>query len=283
MLGNLAVSLNQPIFWIGPKKGYTYELTQTQNGSVFIRYLPPGVQVGADKPYLTVATYPFPGAYAGLKREAGVKGAVSAKITGGGLVVLDEAYPKSVHLAYRGVNYQVEVFDPTPARAMEIVAAGRVGFFGRLHAANPSTAASASRPEAASVADLRSLASSLGHPIYWAGPKHGPTYELTLTRNGTVFIRYLPKGVNVGTPKAAYLTVATYPFPGAFAAVQRAATGNGAVSIKLPGGGLGVVDTQYPESIHLAFPGSNYQVEVFDPSPARVRQIVGSGRVRAIG
>ena len=86
---------------------------------------------------------------------------------------------------------------------------------------------------------------------------------MTQTSSGNVFVRYLPPGVKVGA-SAPYLTVATYPFPNAFAAVKRTVKGNSAGTIKLPGGGLAVVDRQYPKSIHLAYPGSNVQVEVFD-------------------
>ena len=62
-LADLAAEVQHPIFWLGPKRGFTYELTQTRSGKIYVRYLPDGVEVGADKPYLTVATYPFPGAY----------------------------------------------------------------------------------------------------------------------------------------------------------------------------------------------------------------------------
>jgi hypothetical protein len=37
----------QPIYWIGPKQHYLYELTRTQKGNVLIRYLPPGANVWA--------------------------------------------------------------------------------------------------------------------------------------------------------------------------------------------------------------------------------------------
>ena len=69
-LADLAAAAQHPIFWLGPKRGFTYELTQTGSGKIYVRYLPRGVDVGAAKPYLTVATYPFPGAYPAI-REAG--------------------------------------------------------------------------------------------------------------------------------------------------------------------------------------------------------------------
>ena len=93
-----------------------------------------------------------------------------------------------------------------------------------------------------------------------------------------MFIRYLPRGVRVGT-NAEYTTVATYPFPQALAAIRRVARGNEADLIKLRGGGLAVIDGQYPRSIHLAFPGSDYQIEVFGPSPAQARRLVASQKI----
>ena len=135
---------------------------------------------------------------------------------------------------------------------------------------------------AVSPAELSALAATLRQPIYWLGRKPGVTYELARTGAGAVFVRYLPSGVAPGA-KRPHLTVATYPFPGAFAAVRRTAAQNPTGTIRLSGGGLAVVDAGYPKSIHVAYPGVPYQVEVFDPSPARARAIVSSGEVRAVG
>jgi hypothetical protein len=277
-LTELARTLGHPIFWVGPKTGYTYELTQTGTGKVYIRYLPAGVEVGSDKPYLTVATYPFPGALAALQKQSKAKGAVAVRLPRGGLAVLDNGYPESTHVAYPGVDYQVEVFDPSPAAAMQTVAAGHLAALGGLQSTRPDTG---SKPIALSEQTLRAVAVKLGHPVYWAGPRAGYSYELTTASNGNVYIRYLPPGVRAGAI-AGYLTVATYPFPGALAAIRRQTKGHAADTIELAGGGLALVDHAYPKSIHLSYPRSDYQVEVFDPSPARVRQIVGSGRIAAI-
>jgi hypothetical protein len=171
------------------------------------------------------------------------------------------------------------VFDPTAGNATAELAAGQLVAFGDLNASTPAPAA----PEAtaASVGDLRSLAGSLGHPIYWVGPKKGYTYELAQSGGG-VYLRYLPPGVQVGA-KGLYLTVATYPFPGAFGAIRALAKNKRERPVKLPDGGLAVIDATHPRNIHLAYPGSTVQVELFDPSPARIRQIAGSGQVSAIG
>ena len=67
-LRTLSATVGQPIYWAGPKPGYLYELTRTSNGSVFIRYLPPGAKVGSKQAiYLIIATYPYRGALQALR------------------------------------------------------------------------------------------------------------------------------------------------------------------------------------------------------------------------
>src|SRR5918994_1117763 len=109
--------------------------------------------------------------------------------------------------------------------------------------APPSAAGSGA--SAASESELRAFADSVSHPVYWAGPKEGYTYELTQTTKGLVYVRYLPEGTDVGDPRSQFLTVGTYPRAGAFAELQRAAKAKGAVSLKVgddgppPAGGSG--------------------------------------------
>jgi hypothetical protein len=277
----LAKSVGHPVFWVGPKEGYTYELTQASNGSIYVRYLPPGEKVGVKTPYLTVATYPFPGAYAAIKKVAKQKGVTRLALAHGGLAEVSRDSPQSVHAAYPGVDYQVEVFDPTDGTAAGLVTTGQLAALGKLKASvRPEQ--TAARPSAVSAAELRSLAASLGHAVYWVGAKKGYVYEATQTPSGQVYVRYLPPGVAVGA-NSPQLTVATYPFAGAFSAILALAKQKGAVTIKLDNGGRAVVDPSRPSSIHLAYPASNYEIEVFDPSAARVRRIVSSGQVQSIG
>ena len=133
-------------------------------------------------------------------------------------------------------------------------------------------------PVGLSARGLRTLARNVKEPIYWAGPMPGITYELTRTRNGSVYIRYLPRGVEPGE-KADLLIVATYPFSKAFNGLKQVAKGQ---EIKLPGGGIAVVDQNYPKSVHLAYPGVNWQVEVYDPSPERALEVASSGDVAPV-
>ena len=135
---------------------------------------------------------------------------------------------------------------------------------------------------AASPQSLRALARAAGHPIYWAGPRADVKYELTQVTDGRIYIRYLPKGVPIGDRRAAYLIVATYPVKDAYKAVRTAAKESGAVTFHTKRGGLAVYNQSAATNVYLAYPGSKYQIEVFDPNPSQARQLVRSGTVRPI-
>lgn len=148
-------------------------------------------------------------------------------------------------------------------------------------AATPPTAASTTTVQAASVATLRALPGSLGHPVYWDGPRTGATYELTRTPDGRVYVRYLTAGAKVGSPLPDFLTVGTYVVPNAEAAVAAAAAQPGAVKLPLKGG-VAFYDSARPTSIYFAYAGSDVQVETYDPSASVARQLVESGAVKPV-
>jgi hypothetical protein len=123
----LPSSLGHDVYWAGTKSGYTYELTRTEHGEIYLRYLPPGVQVGDRRPrFLTVGTYPNAGAFAALKKASRRKGAITRSIAGGGLAVTNKTIPRSVYFAYPGSDFLQEVFDRSPKIARSLVISGRV-------------------------------------------------------------------------------------------------------------------------------------------------------------
>jgi hypothetical protein len=134
-------------------------------------------------------------------------------------------------------------------------------------------------PVALSASGLTTLATTVAQPIYWAGPRVDYLYELRRSADGNVIIRYLPPDVPAGSPSASFLTVATYPFRDAFQALKKVDGRH----ISIPGGGVAVVGSTYKKSIHLAYPNVDYQVEVYDPSPAHALALVKSGRVQPAG
>jgi hypothetical protein len=124
-----------------------------------------------------------------------------------------------------------------------------------------------------SPARLRSLASTLAYPLYWAGPRAGTRYELTQA-DGRTYIRYLPRGVASGDPRAGFLAIGSYAAPNAFAQTRAAGTQPGAVMLALPGGGVAVYSAKRPTSVYFAYRGSDVQVEVYHPDGNAARQLV---------
>ncbi len=258
-----------PVFWAGPRPDMRYELSQTSDGRIYIRYLPSGVAPGDPRgDFLTVGTYPQPGALEVVRRRGSEEGAVLRELENGGLAVHNESSPTSVYVAYPAIPRLVEVFHPSAETAQELASSGRivplVGDGG---------------PAAATEEELREAAAEIDHPVYWLGPREGFTYELTRLPNRQAFIRYLPEGVEVGDGRPEFETVGTYPVPDALGAIERAARAPGAVGFALPAGGRGYYRESKPTSVYFALPESDLQVEVFHPDAARAQELVRSGAV----
>jgi len=271
-LNAVAATIGHPVYWVGAEPGSTYELTRTDDGRIYIRYLPRGTSVGSPRgDFLTVGTYPQPRAFETLKATAKKQGAATIALSDGGVAFKDTNRPTSVYAAYPGSDYQIEVFDPLGGRALELVRMGKL-----VPLAKPVSSAT-------SPAGLRALARRLGHAIYWAGRDPKVTYELTTTKDGRVYIRYLPPGARVGNRSANYLTVGTYPQPNAFETVKAAAARIQATPIPLPGGGLAYIDTSRPTSAYIAYRGADLQIEVYTPDRARTERLVTSREIVPVG
>lgn len=137
-------------------------------------------------------------------------------------------------------------------------------------------------PVAATVADLRALADEVEHPVYWAGARPGNTYELTRTPDGRIYIRYLPRGTELGDPSPTFTSIGTYPQADAFGATEQVAAQAGAKSYNTKTGALVVQDPDKPTSVYFAFKDVPYLVEVFDPSAAKALDLALSGKVRLL-
>jgi hypothetical protein len=137
-------------------------------------------------------------------------------------------------------------------------------------------------PVAASQERLRDLSAEVGRPIYWVGPRADETYELTRTAQDRIYVRYLPSGVPVGTNEASYTIVGTYPVAHAYGVLKALAKKSGEVSFTAPHGGIAVYGTARPTNVYLAYPGSDVQIEVYDPSAERARALITSGQISPV-
>jgi hypothetical protein len=126
---------------------------------------------------------------------------------------------------------------------------------------------------------LRELAQLYG-PLYWVGERKGTRIEATVADSGSVYLRYLDDGVAPGD-KGEYLTVATYPVVEAYSTLL-AAKGKGVDVVQTQQGGVIANFDSSPESTYFAFPGGNFQVEVFSPEKDQANKLVTDGDVTPV-
>jgi hypothetical protein len=274
-LATLVQAAGQTVYWVGERPGVQYELSQNDT-QTYVRYLPTGVAAGDERQLLTIGTYPVDNAYdvtAGTREQ----GAEVIDIPGGGVAAVSAKQPTSVYVAFPDVDYQIEVYDPDPAVARKLATSGAVQVVPA-----PEAVAQARGPERATVPDLRALAKSLGHPLYWAGPRAGTTYELKVNEDGAVYIRYLPPGKDVGSNDGV-LTVVTYPVTNGFEVTKGGGKVKGTVTKDLAGGAVAIYASDNPHNVYVGFPGEDVQVEVYSPSPAQAPSLVTRGKIVPVG
>jgi hypothetical protein len=120
-LKSFAEDADRTIYWAGERPTTVYELTETESGRIYVRYLPGGSEAGErGVELLTVGTYPVGDAAAALERAARAEGKELARSDGGAVVLLDTKRAENVHMAYPGAPEQIEVYSPTPRVALRL-------------------------------------------------------------------------------------------------------------------------------------------------------------------
>jgi hypothetical protein len=126
-LRKVAGAIGHPVYWAPGEAAATYEMTQTPDGRLYIRYLPDNVQIGDPRPnFLTIGTYPQKDAFASVQEGAKRAGAIKKALPGGGLSVAQADRPTSVFFAFPESTVLVEVYDPTAKRAETLVTSGAI-------------------------------------------------------------------------------------------------------------------------------------------------------------
>ena len=173
-------------------------------------------------------------------------------------------------------------FAVLPLGAAVLVAAAIVGWLLLHDRGTTKPVRIATGPALVSAEQLATEAKSLGRPIYWAGPRRNWSYELTVTKSGRVYVRYLPRSADAGDPRAGFLTVGTYPSVDAYPNLKKVSTGPAVHSNLLPNDGLLVAPKRLPRSVYLAYPNDDYQVEVYDASTGAARRMALNGLIAQI-
>lgn len=126
-LEEIAGSSGHVAYWAGPIEGKQLEASEGEDGSVQVRYLDEGEEPGSDRAgTLTIGSYPLADAANALEGFAGRQGAIVRESEEVGEVVSSAETPSSVYFASPDGGLQIEVYDPSPARAMRLALSGKV-------------------------------------------------------------------------------------------------------------------------------------------------------------
>lgn len=136
------------------------------------------------------------------------------------------------------------------------------------------------RPVLVQPSEIRARAKS-SISVFWVGEIPDRRYELTKTKAGRVFVRYLSKGAKAGD-KRPFLTIGTYPARNGYTALQAASKRKGARKKKLRDGGLAVVNPHGHTSAYVSYPGASYQVEIYDPIPGNAQTLAFGGHLQRV-
>jgi len=129
---------------------------------------------------------------------------------------------------------------------------------------------------------LREELASVPYPVYWLGPRPGVDYEVTVISDGRTYVRYLPKEEEPETDNP-YLTVGSYAQQNAFDGLEDLARESGEETTEIPNGGVALTKSDSPESTFVAFPGSDLQIEIYDPQAGRALELAESGDLSQVG
>ena len=100
---------------------------------------------------------------------------------------------------------------------------------------------------------------------YWTGPIKDATYSINATTPGQVFVRYILKGMDCGSTEAKFRVIATYAQTDAYKSTQEAGNQAEGVSLANPDGSVVYFSKNAPNNVYLAYPGVDYQIEIYDP------------------
>ena len=115
------------VFWAGEEAGFTYVLRTETNGQASVRYIPSGGDANAQGAvYRVLGSYPIKGAFDVTKKAADSADSVLLTNSDGSIVVYNKNKTTNVYIAFPDVDVQIEIFDPTPGKALELATSGRI-------------------------------------------------------------------------------------------------------------------------------------------------------------
>lgn len=115
------------VFWAGEEAGFTYVLRTEANGQASVRYIPTdGDPQAQGAVYRVLGSYPIKDAFNVTKKAGEAADSVLLTNSDGSIVVYNKNKTTNVYIAFPKVDVQIEIFDPTPGKALELATSGRI-------------------------------------------------------------------------------------------------------------------------------------------------------------
>ena len=131
--------------------------------------------------------------------------------------------------------------------------------------------------------ELIAAVKKIGVTAYWAGPVKGAKYTLSVPSDGQAYIRYLPNGEGLTDTNPNYVVIATYATTNAFEATQSAGNQTNGITFVNTDGAAVYYHRTTATNVYLAYPGKNFQIEIFDPIAKTALEIASkSGAIRLV-
>lgn len=120
-LKSIVTQNNIKAYWTGPIEDATYTLNSSTPGQVFIRYVPKGESCDDLRPnFRVIATYEEVDAFSTTESAGTTADGVSLLNSDGSIVYFNKNVPTNIYVAYPGIAYQIEVYDPDPKEAVSL-------------------------------------------------------------------------------------------------------------------------------------------------------------------
>lgn len=114
-------TLGGSIYWAGPMPNALYALNHIASGQDLVRYLPNGQGLKDEKQnYRVIGTYQDAKSFETMQAAGKLDTGVSITNPDGSLIYYAKATPSHVYLAFKGLEFQIEIFDPTPGSALKL-------------------------------------------------------------------------------------------------------------------------------------------------------------------
>ncbi len=109
------------IFWSGSETNASYTFNHIRAGQDFVRYLPNGQGLSdTAQNYRVIATYKDNNAFATVVAAAKISGGPTLTNPDGSFVYYAKETPLHVYIVFKGLPYQIEIFDPKPGVSLKL-------------------------------------------------------------------------------------------------------------------------------------------------------------------